>query len=100
MYAVIRRYNIQRGTAPAVLDKVSNDFLAKVSQLPGFVAYHVIDPKDDTLVSITLFESKAEADESTRLSTDWVRSNLHQQLRSAPVITTGEVAITSATQLR
>ncbi len=100
MYAVIRRYNIQPGTAAAVLEKVSNDFLATVSQLPGFVAYHVVDPRDDTLVSISMFESKAEADESTRLSTEWVRSNLHRQLRSAPVITTGDIAITSAQQLR
>lgn len=95
MFAVIRRYNIHPGTTEAVLGKVSADFMDRITQLPGFVAYHVLDPKDDTIVSVSIFDSKESAAESTRMATEWVRANLHQQLRNAPVITSAEVALTT-----
>ncbi len=99
MYAVIRRYNIHPGTSDVVLERVNNDFAGKISQIPGFLSYYVVDPKDNTIVSVSVFDSKESADESTRVATEWVRANLHHQIRTAPVITAGEVAVTSEPQM-
>lgn len=99
MYAVIRRYNIHPGSSEHVLQKVNAEFVGKISQLPGFVSYHVIDAKDNTIVSVSVFDSKESADESTRLATEWVRANLHHQIRTAPVITAGDVAVANIPQM-
>ena len=91
MYAVIRRYNIAPGSAGTITQKVNEGFLPLISQAPGFVSWHLIDPGDGTIASISIFEDKAGAEASTKTSTDWVRQNLASLIRTAPVIVTGEI---------
>ncbi len=91
MYAVIRRYNIAPGSADTIVQKVNESFLPLISQAPGFIGWHLINPGDGTIASISIFEDKAGAEASTKTATDWVRQNLASLIRTAPVIMTGEV---------
>ena len=95
MYAAIRRYQIDPRAAELVIRRVNEDFVPLISQAPGFVAYYTLDAGDGALVSISIFEERAEAEASSRLAADWVSRKLGPLLRSRPVeppeITAGEV---------
>ncbi|HXY30808.1 MAG TPA: antibiotic biosynthesis monooxygenase [Gemmatimonadaceae bacterium] len=91
MYAVIRRYNIAPGSAASIAQKVNTELLPSLGQMPGFGAYYAIDPADGTMVSVSIFESREEADASTKAATDWVRQNLGSMIKTAPVIISGTI---------
>ena len=95
MYAVLRRYNVNPGSTETIVNRVNGEFLPTISQLPGFISYLVLDPGDGTLASISVFEDRAGAEESTRAATAWVREHLGHMIRSAPVIATGTVVAQS-----
>jgi heme-degrading monooxygenase HmoA len=91
MYAAIRRYNVAPGSADQIVQRINESFLPRISQMPGFIAYYVVNPGDGTIVSVSVFGDRAGAEASTRASTDWVRENLAHLIRTAPVIVTGDV---------
>ena len=91
MFASIRRYNVQAGAIDLLVKKVNDEFLPQVSQSPGFQAYYLITPGDDTVVSVSVFDDRAGAEASTRMATEWVKREVHRYIKTAPVIITGEV---------
>lgn len=91
MFAAIRRYNATPGSVATIAERVQGEFLPTIRQMPGFVAYYAIDGGDGTLLSVSVFEDRATAEESTRQATTWVRERLSHLIRTAPVISTGEV---------
>jgi heme-degrading monooxygenase HmoA len=93
MHAVIRRYNIQEGMAQQISQRVTDGFLPIVSGVRGFVSYHVINPEDGTIASVSIFTDRAAADESNKLAADWVKQNLAHMVKTAPVILSGEVVV-------
>jgi hypothetical protein len=93
MHATIRRYDSvdQKGT-DELKRKINETLIPKLSQLPGFNGYYVIESGNDVFTSFSLFGTPAEADESSRVAATWVREQkLEQTLPIAPVITGGEV---------
>jgi heme-degrading monooxygenase HmoA len=91
MYTVIRRYNVAPGSADTIVQKISESFIPLISQMPGFIGWHLVNPGDGTIASISMFEDKAGAEASTKTATEWVRQNLASVIRTAPVIVTGEI---------
>ena len=91
MHAAIRRYNMFPGATDTIRTRVNDELLPTMRQLPGFVAYYVVDGGDGTLIAISVFEDRAVAEESTRQATAWVRERLSHLIRTAPVISTGAV---------
>ena len=89
MFASIRHYNT--GDVEEVVKRVEEGFIPIISQTPGFVAYYVLDGGAGTLVSVSVFESQAGAEESTRLAADWVKENLAGLFDGPPSVTAGEV---------
>lgn len=93
MFAVIRRYNTHQGSAEKIEQRVREGFVPLVSRLPGFVSYDVVRSSDGSLVSMSIFESRESADDSSRLANDWVHENLSSLIRTAPVILSGDVIV-------
>jgi heme-degrading monooxygenase HmoA len=91
MYAAIRRYNVNEGAADRIVERVNAEFLPRLRQAPGFVSYFIIDGGDGTIASVTVFEDKRGADDSSRIASEWVRQNLSHLVKTAPVILSGEV---------
>jgi len=91
MYAVLRRYNVNRGAVDQILQRVNDGFVPQISKARGFVAYYVVN-SGDGLVSVSVFEDKQGADDSNRVASEWVRQNLHGLITTAPVIISGDVA--------
>jgi len=75
MYATVRRYEgIDKVRSEEITRKVGDSLLASLRELPGFGGYYLIDAGGGVLTSVGLFETSAQAHESTRLAARWVRS--------------------------
>jgi hypothetical protein len=72
----------------------------RLSKLPGFGGYHLVEAGNGVMSSIGFFETSAQADESTRIVADWVREEkLEMALPNAPRITSGEVVVHKTREL-
>jgi len=91
MYATVRRYEgIDKVRSEEITRKVVDSLVPNISELPGFIGYFLIDAGAGVLTSVSLFESSAQADASTRLAAIWIRKHdLEAALPNAPVITAG-----------
>jgi hypothetical protein len=93
MHATIRRYEaIDQARTAELVKKADETLVPRLSQLPGFGGYHLIDAGNGVITSVGFFDTSAQADESTRVASNWVREeNLESALPNAPKVTSGEV---------
>jgi len=91
MHATVRRYEgIDKVRSEEITRKVNDSLVPELSELPGFIGYFVIDAGGGVLTSVSLFESSAQADASSRLAAGWIRDHdLESALPNAPRITAG-----------
>ncbi|HEU4700806.1 MAG TPA: antibiotic biosynthesis monooxygenase [Gemmatimonadales bacterium] len=73
MYMVIRRYGAKRGTIDELARDVQQNFLPIASNIQGFVSYEFMSEGDDAFCTVSVFESREGAAESTRRAADYVR---------------------------
>jgi hypothetical protein len=93
MHATIRRYeSVDQNRESELTMKVNETLMPRLSELPGFSGYYLIEAKDGVMTSINLFDTPAQADESNRVSADWIREEkLETAIPNPPKITLGEV---------
>lgn len=90
MYAVVRRY--EGVTDPAEAGRrVDEGFVPLLRQVPGFVAYYWIDAGDGVMVSTSVYEDRAGAEESISRAAAFVRESLASLLPNPPQVTAGQV---------
>ncbi|MFE6840674.1 hypothetical protein ACFVFI_38390 [Streptomyces sp. NPDC057705] len=90
MYAAVRRY--EGVTDPAEAGRlVDEGFVPIMRHVPGFVAYYWVDAGNGVMVSTSVFEDRAGADESIERAADFVREHLASLLPNPPQVTAGEV---------
>jgi hypothetical protein len=91
-YAIVRRYE---GLDPRTIDEVrrqvNEGLVPIISQIPGFLAYCALHTGGDVVASISIFEDRAGADESTRKAAGWVREHLAHLVPHPPQFTAGTV---------
>jgi hypothetical protein len=56
----------------------------------GFKGYYIVST-DDGCVTVSLYDDKAGADESTRIARDWVQEHASELTASTPEVSSGEV---------
>jgi len=66
------------------------DFLPLISAVPGFIGYYFTNAGDGTVLSTSIFETEANAEESNRVAAEWVKKN-PKVLPAATRVMTGEV---------
>ena len=95
MHATIRRYEgIDQGRTEELTKKVGESLLPRLSKMPGFKSYHLIEADNGVMSSIDFFDTSVQADESTRIAATWVREEkLETALPNPPKITGGEVIV-------
>jgi len=93
MHATIRRYEgVDQNRTDELSRKVNETLVPKLSKLPGFKGYFLIDDGKDVMSSFGIFETPTQAEESTRFVASWVRDEkLESALPNEPKITTGKV---------
>ena len=92
MYASIRRYEgvADQSEARRLVDE---GFVTILTQIPGFVAYYWVDAGGGVMISTSVFQDKASAEESTRKAADYVLQKMMQVLPNPPQVTAGEVVV-------
>jgi hypothetical protein len=93
MHATVRRYEgVDTSRTAELTKKVGEHLIPSLSKLPGFGGYYLIEAGNGVMTSISLFDTSAQADESTRVASNWVQSEkLESALPNPPKITFGEV---------
>jgi hypothetical protein len=93
MHATIRRYEgVDQNRTDELSRKVNETLVPKLSKLPGFKGYFLIDDGQGIMSSFGLFETPTQADDSTRIVASWVRDEkLESALPNEPKITSGKV---------
>jgi hypothetical protein len=64
-----------------------------MKDVPGFRAYYIISTSDGGAVSFTVCDDEAGAEASTRAAAAWIAENLPDLSITAPVVSSGEVAL-------
>jgi hypothetical protein len=93
MHAILNRYEgVDASRTIELTKKVNETLIPRLSKLPGFDGYFLIQGDNDVITSISLFDTPAHADESARLASSWVRDEkLDSVLPNKPMTTFGEV---------
>ena len=101
MYATIRRYeSVDQSRTSELVKKADETLVPRLSKLPGFSGYHLIEAGNGVITSVGFFETSAQVDESTRVASTWVRDEkLEKALPNPPRITTGEVVVHNTREL-
>lgn len=96
MFTSIRHYQSDQDTVREVTKRVRGSFESLISSQPGFVAYYLIDEGNGSLATISMFETRSQAEASNTLAAEWVGQNLSGFNLSTPEIFAGEVAVQRA----
>jgi len=93
--ATIRRYEAtDQNRTSELIKKAEDSLLPRLTELPGFSAYYLIDAGDGVISSVGLFDTAEHAEESIRVASNWVRQeHLEQALPNPPKVTSGQVVV-------
>jgi hypothetical protein len=95
MFATVRRYEgIDVSHKDELTKKVGETLAPRQSKLPAYSAYFLNDTGNGVMSSIGLFDTSTQANESTRVASEWVRDEkLERILKTPPKVTEGEVIV-------
>ncbi len=93
MHATIRRYDgVDQNRTVELTKKVSDTLVPRLSKLPGFAGYYLIEADNGVFSSLGLFENVEQAEESGRIAATWMRDEqLENAFPNPPKITSGKV---------
>ncbi len=91
MHAAIRQYQVDPGSVDEIIRGVNEGFLPIIKDVYGFQAYYALDAGGGRLATVSVFEDRAGAEESTRMAADWIRQNMASLLPNPPEVLEGEV---------
>ena len=90
MYVAVRRYEGVTDPQKAA-QEAEEGFIPIISEMPGFVAYYLVDAGDGVIVSTSVFEHKDAEEQSTFRAGEFVQEHLLPLVPNPPQITAGEV---------
>jgi antibiotic biosynthesis monooxygenase len=101
MYATIRRFEgVDKTRTDELVKQVDESLKPKLSELPGFVGYYLVNAGEGVMTSVSFFDTSAHADASTETSSAWVRDQkLDAALPNRPKITSGEIVVQETREL-
>jgi hypothetical protein len=98
MYATIRRYTPKTGTVDLkafneLKHRIEDGFIPIAQDIRGFHCYYAVNVGNKELVTISLFEDKTGAAESTRRAADFVKKDPLKDQLGSPEIFEGELLV-------
>jgi hypothetical protein len=73
-------YEITKGTFQEVADSAKTGMLPKFKEQPGFIRYGVADLGDKKCMSISLWETREQAQAAAPLAATWVKDNVADRI--------------------
>ena len=92
MYAAVRRFEGVRDSQK-VVQVAQEGFVPIISEMPGFVAYYLVDAGDGVMVATSVFEHKDAEEQSTFRAGEFIAEHLSPLMPNAPQVTAGEVVV-------
>ena len=77
----ISTYNLTSGTFDELTDIVERGILPAFAKEPGFVNYGLVDTGNHNVVSISIWETREEAQKSASMAATWVKENVSDRVR-------------------
>lgn len=94
MYTAIRRVKIQPGAFDEGVRRDEHGLVPLLRSVPGFVEFDLVQVGEDMAVSITIFETKEQAEEANRRAADWVKQNIVPLVAGPPeIVAVGEMRL-------
>jgi hypothetical protein len=93
MFTTVRQYRTDPADMEEVCRRVDASFADRLAALPGFAGYECVDCGDGTLITITVFEDRATAEDSTLLAAEFVREELSDLALERVGAFTGELRV-------
>jgi hypothetical protein len=97
MYATIRRYTPKTSTTKETINDLKNrieeKFTPIVQEIRGFHTYGVVNVGNKELVSISIFEDRTGAAESTRRAAEFVQKDPMKDLLGKPEVLEGDLLV-------
>jgi hypothetical protein len=90
MYITIRKYHTSK--TQEAIDRAQNEFAPKISIMPGFKNYYVMSPEEGVMVSISMFDSEAQAAAASAMAKDWIEENAKDLFSNLEVLA-GEMVV-------
>lgn len=92
MYVSIRRAMTQEYASDEIVRRASEELLPQLRTITGFVSYDILMLEDETLMTISVFDSKAAAKESNQLFVNWAKGfDLASLIQGTPELMVGEI---------
>ncbi len=92
MYATVRSYAGPQGFGDELV-KRQDEVKSLIQGISGFRAYYLIRTDQGGVVTVSVYDDQAGAEESTRTAAEWVRTNLPDMGVDPPQVSSGEVGI-------
>jgi hypothetical protein len=98
MHAIIRRYEgVDQNRTTELTGKVNETLMPKLTKLPGFKGYYLIDAGNGVFTSLGLFETPEQGMESSKFVATWIRDEkLDTIVPNEPTITSGKIVARSS----
>ncbi len=93
MHLAIRYYRVDPDSVDEVIRRVNEGFVPIISDAPGFLAYYALDAGDGVLATVSVFENRSGAEESTRMAKDYANEDLGSLIPDPPKVMAGEVVV-------
>ena len=91
MHVAMRQYQVDPGSVDEITRRVNEGLLPIIKDVDGYQAYYAVDAGGGRIASVSVFEDRAGAEESTRLAADWLRQNMASLIPNPPEVLEGEV---------
>jgi heme-degrading monooxygenase HmoA len=72
----IATYKIKTGSFRELADVAQKGMLRTFQDQPGFMKYGLADLGENTCLSLSLWETRQDAEASVRVASNWVRENI------------------------
>jgi hypothetical protein len=80
-YTRLSTYDLTKGTFDELTGIVEKDLLPTFAKEPGFVNYGLVDAGDHKVVSISIWQTREQAQTSAATATTWVKAHLADRVR-------------------
>jgi hypothetical protein len=101
MYTSVRKYLVEADRVDELMHRVDETFAPRLEEMPGFVAYQVVDAGadrsgKDVLFSITICSDREAVDRSMEMAADFVSSELSDMEVERVEAAAGQVGVSRA----
>jgi heme-degrading monooxygenase HmoA len=74
-------YTITNGEFSELAQEAKRDLLPKFQQQPGFIKYGVADIGDRKFASVSLWETRQQAEAAVPMAAEWVREHMADRVK-------------------